>query len=292
MQKNTSLCVGLRVVRLIGLTIFCALLIGSLAILWDGKTAFAQTVCYTDCIADGSTPTECNAACAQSTCFDNCRQGNNTPTECNALCTGNIGSDVPTCLTAPGEWVFEKSLRIGPLGAFRPNIGLEFFGWFFLATMALVSVLALTMIAVGGLQYIAAAGNTGRMGRARERINSALIGLILAMASVLILYTINPELVTLRLPAMRTPVGTRNAGAAQTELCNEFGGTDRGKLQAACTSDTPCSFSTGGGNDICTHSGLAESSDCLDVFGATCRALGRDFGLDPVVAGRWTCWAP
>lgn len=115
---------------------------------------------------------------------------------------GVIGDPSETCIPEAKTWSIEEALGIPTLGPFDPANGLQFIGWLFFAIMALVAVLALVMIVIGGIQYIYSAGSGG-VTAAKTRISNALLGLILAMASILILYTINPELTQLRLPEMK-----------------------------------------------------------------------------------------
>jgi amino acid transporter len=61
--------------------------------------------------------------------------------------------------------------------------------------IGVAGVLAVIVIIIGGIQYITAGDSESRKGDAKERIWKAIIGLILALASWLILYTINPDLV-------------------------------------------------------------------------------------------------
>jgi hypothetical protein len=56
-------------------------------------------------------------------------------------------------------------------------------------------VLAVIVIMVGGFQWITAGGNQSKIGEAKERVTSAIIGLFLALGSYLLLFTINPDLV-------------------------------------------------------------------------------------------------
>ena len=56
-------------------------------------------------------------------------------------------------------------------------------------------VLAVIVVMVGGFQWITAGGNQSKIGEAKERVMSAIIGLFLALSSYLLLFTINPELV-------------------------------------------------------------------------------------------------
>lgn len=66
--------------------------------------------------------------------------------------------------------------------------------------IGIAGVLATVMIMVGGVRWLLAAGDPGKIGAAKETIGSAVIGLALALGSFLILNTINPQLVELRLP--------------------------------------------------------------------------------------------
>lgn len=76
--------------------------------------------------------------------------------------------------------------------------------WFLLSA---AGVLALLMLVIGGVEYVGSAGNTSLLGDAKGRITNALLGLLLALTSWLILNTINPDLVdsTLEIPPINLP---------------------------------------------------------------------------------------
>lgn len=61
--------------------------------------------------------------------------------------------------------------------------------------VAIISILAVVMVMYGGYKYILAAGNASVVGEAKTIIGGAIIGLILALGSYIILNTINPSLV-------------------------------------------------------------------------------------------------
>jgi len=61
--------------------------------------------------------------------------------------------------------------------------------------VGLAGVLAVLFIVIGGLEYIASAANPSAKESAKKRIWAAIGGLLLALASYLILQTINPALV-------------------------------------------------------------------------------------------------
>jgi hypothetical protein len=62
--------------------------------------------------------------------------------------------------------------------------------------IGLIGVLAVVMLVVGGIQYMVSSGG-GEKGGAKERMQNALFGLVLALSAYTILNTINPNLVTL-----------------------------------------------------------------------------------------------
>jgi hypothetical protein len=64
--------------------------------------------------------------------------------------------------------------------------------------IGLAAILATVMIMVGGFLWLTSAGSPDRVSKAKEFITSALTGLVLALFSYMILYTVNPQLVNLR----------------------------------------------------------------------------------------------
>jgi len=61
---------------------------------------------------------------------------------------------------------------------------------------------AFVMIVWGGVNYLTSAGDPSRTGDAKNQIFSAVLGLIIMLASWMILNTINPQLVELREPGL------------------------------------------------------------------------------------------
>lgn len=60
-------------------------------------------------------------------------------------------------------------------------------------------IVAFVSILIGAVRYIFSAGNTTVAGDAKDQITQALLGVLILLASVLILRTINPDLVNLSL---------------------------------------------------------------------------------------------
>lgn len=70
--------------------------------------------------------------------------------------------------------------------------------------LALVGLSALFYIVWGGIIYIYAGDSSSRVGDAKAKITNALWGILIAALSYAILYTINPDLVSLKLNLSET----------------------------------------------------------------------------------------
>ena len=73
--------------------------------------------------------------------------------------------------------------------------------WFYALLVGLSGLAAFIMIVWGGIQRMTSSGDPTRTSEAKDRIQKALLGLLLVLASFLILQTINPEFNTLRVPS-------------------------------------------------------------------------------------------
>lgn len=71
---------------------------------------------------------------------------------------------------------------------------------FFAVLLMLAGLAAFIMIIWGGIDYLTSAGNPSKTGEAKDKIRSAILGLIIVFASWMILNTINPNLVELKEP--------------------------------------------------------------------------------------------
>jgi len=130
--------------------------------------------------------------------------------------------------------------------------------------LSFAAIAALVMFILGGVQYMTGGISPSQLSAAKERIQNALVGLLLVVSSVLILSTINPELVKLKL-------NLRNVGE-----CPEC---DLNRRELA----PPRSINDGGGciassecrsqlciNRICEPGLLNENSSC--TYGQQCRS--------------------
>jgi len=71
--------------------------------------------------------------------------------------------------------------------------------YIYLFSIGIVGMVALLFIIIGAFKYVTSAGNPSKAQDAKDQIFSAILGVILLLASVLILRTINPDLVSLSL---------------------------------------------------------------------------------------------
>lgn len=71
----------------------------------------------------------------------------------------------------------------------------RYVGAFYIYFIGVVGILAVVMMMWGGYHYVTALGNPAKMQQGKETINNALIGLVLALTSVILLRTVNPALV-------------------------------------------------------------------------------------------------
>ena len=86
--------------------------------------------------------------------------------------------------------------------------------------LGLVGISALIMFVFGGVIYMTAADSQSRVNQAKSMMGNAVFGLVLALISYLILFTINPDLVTKGFPVPKvitpSPTSGVNAGAGET----------------------------------------------------------------------------
>ncbi len=80
-----------------------------------------------------------------------------------------------------------------------PNAGiLTYLSGLYNFLISIVGILAMAVIIYGGMRYLTSAGNPSSVEEAKDAITSAVIGLILALTSWVILSTINPDILVLK----------------------------------------------------------------------------------------------
>lgn len=74
----------------------------------------------------------------------------------------------------------------------------ELVGWLYSFIVGIAGLAAFVALVWGGVQWMTSGGSPSKIFEAKDRISSALLGLIIILMSYLILNTINPELTVLR----------------------------------------------------------------------------------------------
>ena len=78
----------------------------------------------------------------------------------------------------------------------------QLIAWFYYFIVGISGFAAFLTLVRGGFQWLTSTGNTGKISEAKDLLNSAILGLVIILASFLILKVINPELTTLNLPGL------------------------------------------------------------------------------------------
>lgn len=97
------------------------------------------------------------------------------------------------------------------VGSDAPTVG-QYLGGMFKLGLGIATVLAVLMITYGGFKYITAEAYTAKR-EGKDTVQDAILGLILALASWLLLHTINPDFTnsSFNLTAVPGPVKTESA---------------------------------------------------------------------------------
>ena len=120
----------------------------------------------------------------------------------------------------------DKYTLLAPIGTFFPGGSIDIKGGglggylngLYRAGIAIATGLALVMIVVGGLEYVSTDSIQGKS-NGRERIKNAIIGLLLALTSFIILRQINPNLLKSDLNVTATQ-STGTVGGSAIDLVN------------------------------------------------------------------------
>lgn len=111
-------------------------------------------------------------------------------------------------------------------------------GWivgFYNFALIAAGLLAFGSIVYGGLRYATSQGNPQAQSDGRSWIWSALIGTLLLAGAYVILYTVNPNLVTLQTPGLsKLPAPQANSSGGSPAPTSQNGCTQTGNGKATC----------------------------------------------------------
>jgi hypothetical protein len=166
-----------------------------------------------------------------------------------------------------------------PIEGEQPYFGMELpelIRYIYMFALGAVGIVALIAILIGAVMYVTSAGNPDKMRDAKDRIISAILGIILLLSSVLILRLINPDLV--RLGFYLEPITSipyEDPGLVETICDDEIDNDVDGWVDMSdpdCAGERIC-------DDLVDNDG-DEAVDCADT----------DCASSPDCAGKIACW--
>ena len=92
-------------------------------------------------------------------------------------------------------------LNYPEIGGLKIELGMninQLVAWIYYFIISIGGIAAFLMLVWGGVQYLTSAGNPAQIRDAKDRIFSAILGLVIIFSSYLILKVINPELLIAR----------------------------------------------------------------------------------------------
>lgn len=110
----------------------------------------------------------------------------------------------------------------------------------YLLAIWIVGICALFMLTLGGFLYLSSAGNTSLIGSAKKTITGALVGLVIALTTWLILNTINPDLTTVSLSSLSlssSSTGSSSTGSGSSSVAS--GNADKSGCEALSNNAVP-----------------------------------------------------
>jgi len=165
------------------------------------------------------------------------------------------------CRSPAGGYCFNLA-GVSVLGFEVPEDPGELIAKLYVYGMGLVGISALIVLVAGGVLYLTAGDNESRVKQARTYMGNAVFGLVIALLSWLILYTINPDLVQ-KLKLQLKPIAMCAGGQIWCEPLNK------------CTTENQC-VQQGFGIQCACPDGLK----CVkDSCPSGCNPTGNQFNI-------------
>jgi hypothetical protein len=94
-------------------------------------------------------------------------------------------------------------IDLNELAATREGVPInQLVAWFYYFLVGISGLSTFLMLVWGGFTWLTSTGNPTKISDAKDKITSAVLGLVIILSSYLILKVINPELTTLKLPGL------------------------------------------------------------------------------------------
>ena len=182
-------------------------------------------------------------------------------------------------LAASPAWSASADLEADK-NIFTSDDPLVFFSdWLYPTLLAAAALLAVLMITIAGFKWMAGAASEPQVKEAKDIISTSLWGLALALTSWIILYTINPDLVTLRRPAIET---LEQFGGGARYQCGYNGEIfdSEAACQLSCPGDSGVTVCTPtGGERVCYYGSEGGADGTYYANLTDCQAA---VGIDPI----------
>lgn len=174
----------------------------------------------------------------------------------------------------------------GAAGNTATNI-IDYFGYLIPFLLSFAGVAALVIFIYGAIEYMASGGNPSRMSSGKEKITSVLAGLGLAIFATVILGTINPKLLRLKLDLVDVGQVNPTANKVTDECatphcggsCYDANGCSAGLVCVGITDSL-----NQGGRPV-GYTCQQPASQCSE----NCAARGAGWGCGQDLNGQWTC---
>jgi len=179
---------------------------------------------------------------------------------------GNITLDKATCEKIAAN---DPSVA-GKVCGQNPN---SLVAWIYYFIVGISGLAAFVMLVWGGIQWLTSGAIPSQASEARDKIRNAILGLLLILASFLVIQVINPELTIINAPGFNCPAGATCTGSivptidlsGQVSVCTAPG---------TCVVPGSCSGNIGGGNCpgtfvCCSPGGLGGGGVTLTANGSS-----------------------
>ncbi len=142
-----------------------------------------------------------------------------------------------------------------------------------------VGIIATVMIMWSGFKWLTSQGNSGKIGEAKEGIQSALIGLALAFLSFTILQIINPNLLSINTPGLEPVDYKELPGSQGTPTSGDTPGSRTGE---SGKTSKPCENNSNNIIDFGNTSGMQNPGvNFTDEQNALFDKYGKEYGVSP-----------
>ncbi len=167
---------------------------------------------------------------------------------------------LPVSAKAQDAYVKEISYRLEqPFGGESEITSLaQYIQLVYQFALGLVGIIAVVLIMFGGSNWIMAAGNEQAITSAKDTIKAAVLGLIIALLSYVILLVINPRLLELNFQVIQIPIPGAGGYIWQVPYC----GTGA-SLQGSCSTNSGTKACT---QVACGETGIYEGTVCQGVL--------------------------